>query len=758
MGFFGGTTIEVSSSAYNLAGDEATRPNFMLTSVTTAALSDSDTSITDQLQSDYLNGPSIKIRQFANWCDTSGYTTFMGMASTQLSLPGTIDSSVIAGQIPAPAGSNTQVNTTIIGVADYTYWVDQYVLANDPAQAGTAYTSTIDDSTNIATITFVDNSTVSFTLSNFNPGAQYLYVLYTFVNNTTNVSGSILAFIYEQLSGNTVLDGFFAATSSAGSFIPYIPVRGQAQFLSPTYHDDVYLQASAAYNRVTGKQFDDFVTMISSSSSLAQIDYAYVVFGVSLNVQENACKRYIYEFFDQILVGQSLNNGAFNDFIAQWTAADTSMQAYKAYLTTQYNDSIAVPPIVDTATPPTIIPYPAIPNYRIEIRSSNTTVINYDVVLTWSGVFENTLTGLGQPGANVGDLWFGSAVNEGLSQTVYLGTPTGMPPQFSTTAYNQPGIQLFWQVTANSYKILTIYGLTYTNFIYKGHGAVIKAADALSDSSESGFIIPLHTGVFKSLPITISTQMSTACIFVVFNTIQKVTTPFYETGFFKIVFIIAIIAISVATGGLADAGLLGASAMIGASLGFTGIAATIVGTIANTIAAMLLIQVIQIGATALLGPQLGALIGAIAGYLALQIGTSLVNTGGLSSVFNSFLRVDKLIGLTDALGKGFSTYVGEETNQIASNTQKLETNTATQSQDITNQYESVIGQTSSFDPLSLVDVSVIDVTPTIQIPSSSSQDFLSRTLMTGSDICDLSNSMITNFAETTISTKLQISQ
>ena len=69
----------------------------------------------------------------------------------------------------------------------------------------------------------------------------------------------------------------------------------------------------------------------------------------------------------------------------------------------------------------------------------------------------------------------------------------------------------------------------------------ISAKEALEDVEESGFIIPLHEGVYRAMGLKDSTQMATACSFMVFNCYQVVKKKWYQTGIFKIILVVILI-------------------------------------------------------------------------------------------------------------------------------------------------------------------------------------------------------------------------
>ena len=67
MGLFSSTKIYVSSTVYNLAGDEINRPDYLKSLVLGNLLTKTDMDIADTIQSGYIKGPGIKLRNFFRW-------------------------------------------------------------------------------------------------------------------------------------------------------------------------------------------------------------------------------------------------------------------------------------------------------------------------------------------------------------------------------------------------------------------------------------------------------------------------------------------------------------------------------------------------------------------------------------------------------------------------------------------------------------------------------------------------------------------
>ena len=546
-------------------------------------------------------------------------------------------------------------------------------------------------------------------------------------------------FIYKEGSGNGALDAMFSAQTVIGGFFPFIPFRVDNEFVSPTFLGDVYPEAKKAFRRSVTGRFDRTIKDLEDNEHLKDIDYAYTMFGVSLNVKENACKEYVYRFFKEILLGSSNTSSDYAAWRAKWDAAKASKEAWEAWKRAQ--DGIPGTPGYGDPEP-TVIPYPAMISSSLRISSKNRPVMNYDMLLTWWGMEEGTGTGLMKPGAKKGDLSFSFEGSDDFGEIVYL---QGEFPTYMGNTVNR--IRLYWQDTKTSYRYLDIWGLKHQNFIYGGKSVDIDAVEALNDAEESGFIIPLHENIYRDMPLLVATQMATACCFMVFNCYTVVKRRWYERvlQILLIVVVIVIAVYSVGSGsGLMSSGLLGSNSAVGIGLGFSGTAALVAGAVANSIAAMLVMQVIQAGATAIFGEKLGALIGAIAGFFAIYAGTALMNGQTMSSVYSGLMRADNLLKLTGSLTNGVTGYLQASAQDFMAQAQDLIEEYERQSKEISDMYDNLFGTggRAGLDPMELTHAGLSTF--------ESSESYLQRTLMTGSEIAELSNSLLTNFTRNTL--------
>lgn len=543
-------------------------------------------------------------------------------------------------------------------------------------------------------------------------------------------------FIYREGSSNNTLNSLFNSKNNLGDFFPYIPIRDNNEMLSDTLHPEIYEASKTAVRKSSNGSYTKMIDEIADNESIGDIDYAYNVFGVSLNVQENSCRKYIYKFFQLVNESDTITGvAAYDNWVIEWNAAYQTNVAWGIWKRAQNNEESEL----FGEPEPEIKEYPSIPLGTMTLVGDGPFSFKFEIA--WHYINEYTGAGLAKEGAKLGELWF--EINETDTYVEQLESQVDT----INREYSVDKITLYWQESINSWRAITIAGLRHNNDIYKGKKVTIGAAEALTDTEESGFIIPLHEGIFREMSLKDSTQMSTACSFVVFNCYQVVKQKWYQTGAFKILVVIAAIAVSVYFP--PAGGLLGSAAGVGAALGFSGALAVIVGTIANALAAIILAELLQRGATALFGDKLGSIIGAIATVVAVTVGSAYMGGANISAGFSSLMKPDNLMQLSNAVGKGYSGYMQASIAETQQDTLAL-----------LEEYEQVSGEINTkFDELfsvghGIVDTSIFTAANSQEYAYESSQSFLDRTLLVGSDIAELSIRMVDQFVAITTSTTL----
>lgn len=547
-------------------------------------------------------------------------------------------------------------------------------------------------------------------------------------------------FIYRLGSGNQGLDDTVKQAPDTGYYFPFIPLRLDNKFVSDSYQKSVYDQSVKAYKKATSGAYDDLIDDLAENKSLPDIDYAYIMFGVSLNTREKTGKKYLYEFFDRLRLSQSGSTGNYQQWQTEQSTYDNASQAWINWREAQDDPSN---PLFGSAAP-NVPGSTALPVREVRIRGNGAVDTNLDMQISWQTITRQLGTGLKKPGAKMGDYWV-----EFLGKNTYAAPTYNNGVQMPSDRIVVDTLSISWQVTANSWRTLMITGLVHKNFIYKGKFVEINAQAAMADAEESGFLVPLHYDVFRSLSTVESTQLSTACCYMVINSYLVKKTGFFSSFFFKILLFVAVIAITVATGGIgaSSAGLLGTNVAVGAALGATGTLAVIIGAVANAVVAMVVARIITAGAGLVFGDKLGAIIGAIAAAVSLQVGTALQNGSSMSSLIGSLGKAQNIMAMTSAVGSGVSGYIQAGAMETAQKTAKLQQDYQTKTKEFQDQYESEFGYGRAI-------IDTLSLTQANQFVSESSTAFLERTLMTGSDVAEMSLSLLSNFTDITLSMEL----
>lgn len=716
--------VAVDSTVYNLAGDEDKRPNYIQTLVFRNIISSSKESIADSLIKGHIRGPGISLRSFFRWADAN--YGLIGMPTGNLAAALGVSDAVLNANIPPPPLETVTVTSSSVGPADFTIWAEQWLLLNHPAEWGTAYTVEINFITSEIKITLEDGVTeYTFTPTDFNSTATYIYAYYTM-----SVTTGQRLFIYRIGSGNVALDAAVAPIDTYGKFFPYIPVRLQNQFLSSTHQPDKYALAKKAFKKATSGSLDDVIANIADNAGINDIDYAYTVFGVSMNVEDNSAKKYIYNFLTKLMTSQIGSRSYYTDWLCYAAGAVSAPTALALWNAAQSNPASSL-----YKTPP-----PSATFVSTFPRSANSLKVtdgdNLDMRLLWTYISTGGGTGLGKPDAKVGDLWFVKDTDSDAFVNSMTGGSSKPDPEYRSR------IRLLWQKTPTTYEWVTIVGLSHYNYIYKTYAVKNRASTSFNyvatggKPKDSGFIIPLHYGTFIELPLTDATQMSTACIFLVFNAYVAKTIPWWQSGIFQILLVVVVaIAAAVLTGGV-GIGLLGANLAVGTTLGFTGITAAIVGSVANALAAVALTSLIGFFANSIFGDEIGPIVTAVLSFIIMNGVTSFNTTGGFN--LNDLFKVDTLMMLLDATGNAYTAMVSADIKAMEAELKEYVSQAGETLDNIKEQYYSEFGHGIGY-------ISPMLFTSDKRLMVESGDTFLTRTLMTGSDIAELTLSVVNDF-------------
>ncbi len=574
--------------------------------------------------------------------------------------------------------------------------------------------------------------------------------------------------IYEVGTGTVALDNLVAESSPdlTPEYYPFLPIRlnnvsitadayanvdntltyiaDGVPLNSPPYGNGLFPETKKAYRKATkGQNIEGVVEEVEANPDIGDIDYSYIQWGVSVNVIDESCKKYLYEFFKNQIARQNTSPATIVALKANIAAYDTLVADHTAWVEAQDNP---LDPLWGTAKPS--VPALGDPqSTTIRLISDHPSLGGFDNRYTWVNIHETNETGVGKVGAVQGDIWFEDG--ETLTWEVVSGGGVLLFPSFLKTTKTLNEVILFKQTSANTYTRMSIYGMVHENFIYGGKSVRTTLKEGVDDVEASVFIVPLHAPTVKTLGIKDFTQMATANTWITFNSYLVVKKKWYETFLGMLLIIIAIVVISVLispAGVGAATGALGTNAAVGGALGLTGTAAIVAGAVTNAIAAIIISRAITEISTDVFGEKWGSIIGAIASFA--------VNYG-ISNGFDSFnltdlMQPEQLLKFSSAIANGYSGMVQAEISDVMGLMEENqdEFDRATASIEELMRSQGLLNDLA-FNPMSLTDS--VEGNGSGSYTPELLDEFINRTTMTGGDIVDVTLSMVSNYGDLQLS-------
>ena len=671
-----------------------------------------------------------------------------------------------AGGSPAPTSTTTSTTETIAfngaeSINTQTIYSGGDGTATSPETSGTETFIHVFTNKKIITDTTVDvvNDGAGKTTTTTVTG-DFLVPLYDVRTDTEETiyekvsAAGAQMFIYTIGTGNAILDALEMdeTTTATSEFFPFIPIRlNNVSIEDPVYDDaptgnGLFAECAKAYRKANGNQerLTSLVAQVEATPDLGEIDYAYIVFGVSLNVTEPKCQSYLFQFFKDMIPYQNTTGAYMDGFIAGVTNYNGALATYDTWSAAQ-NDILD--PLFGTPKPP--FPTMVEPeSTTVSVKSTDPRTLDYDNRITWVSIDEQLYTGLGRAGAQDGDVWV--VKSNTYTWDTYTGLSTFLT-RIATNSTNSNVVEqthIFKQTSPNTYTRLVIYGLLHRNYIYGGKYVQITAHEALDDPDTSPFIVPLHSPTTRAISLVDSTQMATANTFIVFNSYKIYKKKWYQSFFGMLFIIIAVVVVAAIVapalvGGIS--GALGTNAAVGAGLGFaTGSTAAIVaGAIANALAAIIISTVISTVSVAVFGEKWGAVIAALATY---AVNFGLAN--GFSNMsLSTIMTPSNLLSLSSSLANGYSGMVTADIAELNALSQENAAEYKSEMEKLEDMIRDLGGSNDlSFDPMQLTDSASGNGGQGSYIPESL-DGFIHRTTMTGSDIVDITLSLVTDYAE-----------
>lgn len=527
-------------------------------------------------------------------------------------------------------------------------------------------------------------------------------------------------FIYEVGTGNANLDALALSVEQVDGFYPMIPLRIDNKFIdAEPYDETIFEQAKKAYKRSSGGgKISKMLEVIEDNENLEDIDYAFIIWGVPLNTQSKYGLRYIFEFLKYMEAIQIFDRGIYEE-----------NEEHNEEVEEDHDER-------ENGDGATFVPPPTHEESENVIRTHCThpDTEHYDFRLYWKYVESTTGVGLGKPDAKINEFWIEKEDPKEFIRSYWTeGDIERLKLSVKDTVFS-----IYHQVSATSHSRIVVVGMNHRNFVYNGKSVDIDSDEALDDVDDSGLIIPMHFSTVKQLPITWANQLMSEAQLIVFNVYEEKKLKWYQTIWFRILLTIFSIVIGAWMSGgasvLGGGGLIGSNAAIGAMFGLTGIQGAIAGAILNAVASMVLQHALGHLAVKMFGEKWGGLVGMLLGML-VQNFTFGVGGGGMAMNWSQVFSPMNLLALTNAV-------IGVNTMGVYEQMAELQKQERREMRDLNRQYFELMGQGAGFDPMIL--------TETVQSAFERRDSFHQRTLLTGSDIAEITHGSISAFTDTTL--------
>lgn len=595
-------------------------------------------------------------------------------------------------------------------------------------------------------------------------------------------------FHYKKGDGVPEFDDIILPSVDAGYLFPVVPMKTDInpgrnpnkQYIDKNqsigYLKDLYYWNRTLVRKVTDrKTYDEIIGAIKDigkdrknddEATHKDINYAYIMYGTSVNSPEPQSAHYMYKFFKEFKDYNTAMGTDYDTFLADWQRAYQSRLDYIEWDSQQIpcghyvyglkngrwqRYKVECPPLAGTPAPK-IRAYPNPPRTTINIRTSSRYGLKYYV--NWSNINEFEGTGrilnlknkhgktmLDSRGLDRLEIWYEREAYEVCETGGESGT-------YCYTAYrtvlrskverdrSTASMLIYFQETPDTWKALRVHGLNSKNTIYDGRSVSQDIIEAFSSSDESPLLIPLQDNILRSMGIVHGTQFVTASSYLLLNHYIDKVIKVYR-GFVKwlivivVVVIVVVVTIATAGTGAAPAGSLGAT--VAASLGMSGVAALAATVAVNMIAGMILSKLIMKLAVSMFGPKLGFIIGIVA---SIAMGSAIMSGGiNMADVFSG----PNLLSMTDAVVGGYFDYRADKYNKKAEKiadeiAKEMDSYTKTMDE-IERKYIEEFGDRMYIDAIKY---SQRDNHQMNQMAVETPDKFFTRTLMLGSDIAEMS--------------------
>lgn len=331
---------------------------------------------------------------------------------------------------------------------------------------------------------------------------------------------------------------------------PVVPVRYNNEFISTDNHPEIYTTGKALLKKV-GASLDGIQTTLDSNPDIAEIDHAYVMFGVDLQTDDSLLLGYLVNFFTYL-------SEAGNTTV--WNILDGIIDSGRVTKSSNY---------IFGSTPPSTTPVSS--SYVHDVFGStgitNTNIINpndflslvehgLNITLSYDSIHAYTRQG------TIGEV--GTATKEIIVEEfehAYDGE------HYRTASLGPQKMYLRKQLSVDAYQEVVIVNLVHKNQIHGNYSVLTTPTGVLEDEDEHNLIIPLHYGLVQKISKEDQQAFYAGTMVLVITGVYKIHVKWYETGLFKIIIMAVGFIIAAYTGqawvaGMAAAATAGTAALL----------------------------------------------------------------------------------------------------------------------------------------------------------------------------------------------------
>ena len=330
------------------------------------------------------------------------------------------------------------------------------------------------------------------------------------------------------------------------NLLPVVPLRYNNYSVrdetSEYYDADVYDTGKTLLNKIS-IDMDSILDSLDTSEDIADIDFAYIMFGVNLQTESMPCIAYLTEFFDYIAENAEVSIFDTISAMLNGTQSLTNIVFFT-------EDGAIVPGTVVTETETIQTGRDEWTDVTVTI-SQNTTPNGFTLsefglhmYITYSSISSYTIIG------SIGDIGTATVTKTLPAESAYTGTAWDDLDE-STYTFK-------YQTSATSYKEVRVTGLNHYNRVYHEHTVRTTGSQVISDIANNNFIVPINTAIMQRLSVQDKDTIYGESCQLILNAYVVVSYEWYETSFFTWIVLMIMGYFIITSGQVWIAGLQGA--------------------------------------------------------------------------------------------------------------------------------------------------------------------------------------------------------